>query len=614
MMYPELVAYGRDYDLLHYRGNQWLAAAGRLRPGVSFAHAEQNFSALVEQLKREYWLDIFKGSDVSEWRPFLAPCNQARISLAYRRMVVEVLGMLWGVAGLVFAVACSNAVGLTLSRWMKRGREVATRVALGAGSGRLLAQSVMESLLLTAMGFCGGVLVSRAAVRVLASFPQPFQVRLLIDTQLDRAVLAYALGLSLVGGLLLSIIPLRQATKADLFSALRSGWGSGRRERRIRSVLAVVQIGFSLALVLAAGLFVRTLQNAEAKDVTHDPASVLLLRINLPRERYEPVRGKQFHASLLERVRAQPGVQNAALVDLPPLGGRINARDILPPGGGPLLSVRFDVVSDGYFESIGVPVVRGRSFSRDDRDGAPAVAIVNERMAQQFWPGADPIGKLFHLQRPVRAVGVVGIVRDGPYRNHREPVLPCFYLPVAQNYQAQMSLEVRVKGDKLRVADRLRKDLVEIDQKIALSQVQTLKDYRDKGLGRERAAARLLTAFSILAVVIAGIGLFGLLSSFVAQRTHEIGVRMALGARSTHILGMVIRECLALVGCGLAIGVLIELTAVRWIANLLYEVRATDAAAYLGATAVLLATALSASFVPARRATCVDPAVALRHD
>ena len=382
----------------------------------------------------------------------------------------------------------------------------------------------------------------------------------------------------------------------------------------MQQFLITVQVALSVVLLIGAILFVRTLRNAEAADPTRDPGSVLLLKVNLAERKYDETRGKQFYSELLARVHTLPGVRSTALVYVVPMGGRRGGNNIVPHPGDKPVQVDFNVVSEEYFQTVGLPMVRGRAFNAGDRDGSPNVAIINEQMAQRFWPGEDPIGKQIGLEQPTRIAEIIGIVRDGRFRNYRAPIHPCFYVPFSQEYEGTMSLEVRAAGDPMRLVAPVRRQIHALDEELVAGDVWTLKSFRDAGLGQERSSAALLSGFGVLAVALAGIGLYGVLAFAVARRTHEIGIRMALGASRSNVLVLVTGQGMVLTLVGLAAGLICAFGLTRLVASSLYGVQPTDPITFGGAAAFVALVALLASYLPARRAAKVDPMVALRYE
>jgi predicted permease len=524
--------------------------------------------------------------------------------------------MLMAVAGLVLLIACSNVASLMLSRAVKRQSEMGVRLALGAGRGRLFQQLLTESLILTSMGCIAGLILAVAAAKFMASVHQPFRMPLLLEPNLDFRVLAFTLIVASLVSLLFGVIPLHQGARLDLVSILKGGSGSHSVRPKIgmQQFLITIQVALSVVLLIGAILFVRTLRNARAADPTRDPASVLLLKIDLTERKYDKARGEHFYSELLARVRELPGVHSAALVYVVPMGGWRGGNNVIPHPGDKPVQVDFNDVSEGYFETVGLPIVRGRAFNAGDRAGAPNVAIINDQMAQRFWPGEDPIGKQIGLEQPTRTAEIIGIVRDGRFRNYRASIQPCFYVPFSQEYFGRMSLEVRVGGDPMRLVAPMRRQIHDLDKEVVPGDVWTLKSFRDAGLGQERVSAALLSGFGFLAVALAGIGLYGVLAFAVARRSHEIGIRMALGASRSSVLRLVTRQGMALTMAGLAVGFFAAFGSTRLIASALYGVQPTDPITFIGAAAFVAAVALVASYIPARRATRVDPIVALRYE
>jgi predicted permease len=296
------------------------------------------------------------------------------------------------------------------------------------------------------------------------------------------------------------------------------------------------------------------------------------------------------------------------------MGGRRGGTDITAHPGDKPVQVDFNIVSNEYFQTVGLPIVRGRGFNPGDREGSPNVAIINEQMAQRFWPGEDAIGKQIGLEYPTRMAEIVGIVRDGRFRNYRASIYPCYYVPYSQDYAAAMSLEVRVAGDPMRLVAPVRRQIRDLDEELEPGDIWTLKSFRDAGLGQERSSAALLSGFGVLAVALAGIGLYGVLSFAVARRTHEIGVRMALGASRGTVLKLVTRQGMALTLAGVVVGLIAAAALTRLIASSLYGVQPTDPITFAGAAVFIVLVALGASYIPARRAAKVDPMVALRYE
>jgi len=630
MMYPTIATFAAGIDLRNHWGTHWLEAVGRLKPGMSLKRASAAFARMSFELKQGPWKEVWGKPELVEvmgknnpllLTATLIPASEMRLQPQYRNTIVASLGMLGAAVGIVLLIACFNVANLLLARASGRQREMAVRLAIGAGRARLVRQLATEGLVLSLLGGSAGLLVAVLTSSFLASFPLPFRFPLLLETRVDPRVAGFALLVSMLTGVLFGLVPAREAMRTSMTAALKVDPGFGARLRRwnARNVFMVAQAALSVVLLVGAGLFLRTLANARAADVTSDPGNVLMTSLNVAALKYDEARGQAFYRQLLERTEALPGVRSAALVMVVPMGGRRGGTNVSistanDPAEKRTLQVDFNVVSPKYFETVGLPLLRGRAFTSYDRAGAPAVAIVNEQWAQQFWPGQDPVGKRFEEERPRRTVQVVGVVRDGKFRSYRAAIKPCFYAPLAQNYSGMTNLELRTAGDPLGLAAAVRRQVQVLDKDLPVSQMVTLKTYRDAGLGQERMIAGLLSGLGALALILAAIGIYGVMSFSVAQRRREIGIRIALGARASEVLRMVLGQGLALMLIGSAIGLAAAAAAARFIASLLYGVSPADPWTFATITLVLTATALVACYIPARRATRVDPMDALRNE
>ena len=612
MSYPAILAYGTEWDLQHARGDEWLSATGRLKPGIGQRQASAQFAQLTEQLKVIYRAEKFNNG---KSRGLTLPANEARFPPESQNTVTRFLVMLMAVVGLVLLIACANVASLLLARGVKRRREIGVRVALGAGRARLAQQLMSEGLLLSMAGGAAAIAVTLLVERFLAGFDGPFHLAVLAESGIDRRVLIFGMGISVATGILFGLLPLRQAARLDVTPMLKTEMpGVGRRVLRARNLLVVAQVALSAVLLAGAGLFVRTLRNAQAVDITRDSGNVLLYNLSLPAPKYTPEQGQAFYRNLLDRIHGMHGVANAAFVETVPFGGWRGGTNIIPHPGSKAVQVDYNVVSPEYFRTIGIPLVRGDGLTgRGHEDHGNAV--VNEQMAKRFWPGEDPIGKrLVVPDNPPRTVEVVGVVRDGPFRGYRDEIMPCLYEPLAQSYASSLHLEVRTAIPSAALAGPIRQQIRELDPDLLVAPPRTLRAFRDAGMGQERLSASLLSGLSMLAALIAAIGLYGVMAFTVAQRTREIGVRVALGAASGDILRGVMTEALILVGIGLAVGSLAAAGLARLIANLLFGISATDPMTYAASAIVLVAVGTCAAYLPARRAARTDAMSALRSE
>jgi len=624
MMYREAVPAFTDLDPLHLRGMHWLLVRGRLKPGVTVAQAQAAMAVLSVQLEQAYPERSKRLGGDRRWEAVLLPAAQATFWPAYRSSIVSYLGLLMAVVGMVLLIACFNVANLMLARATVRQREIAVRLALGAGRGRLIRQLLTESVLLSLLGGAAGLLVAVWTAEFLSSFHRPFSIPLSVNAGLDGRVLGFAFVVSLLTGIFFGLVPARQASRFDLVSALKvdvSGIRAGLRGLGLRNGLVIAQVALCVLLLIAAGLFLRTLRNAQAEDVTVEAGNVLLFQVDPATLGYTESRGRLFYAQLLERVRSLPGVRSAGLVSIVPLGGVRGGTDVtVPRPEAPLerqtLQVNVNWVSPGYFQTIGIPLLGGRDFTERDTAGTPLVAVINEQMARRFWPGEDAVGKQFQLTRPPSAVEIIGVVRDGKgkMRNFREQARPCFYVPLYQHYCPQMTLEARTAGDPVGMLAAVRREVQALDKDLPLGELQTLKSHLDNALSQERMTVVLLSALGLLALTLASVGIYGVMSFSVVQRTPEIGIRMALGAQASEVLRMVLRRGVVLILTGLGIGLGAAYVATRFIASLLYGVSATDPATFAGISVLLAGVAVLATYIPARRATKVDPMTALRYE
>ncbi len=619
-MYEEAVPAFRPFDVLNAWGMQSFLAVARLRPGATVQKAQAAMDLLATQTaavrNRTGQNDFVYASNV-------LPVGKARFWPAYRGSVVRFLAVLAAVVGLVLLLACSNVANLLLARAANRQKEMAIRLSIGAGRARLTRQLLTEGVLLSLLGGAGGLLVAHGMTVFLGRFHNPFKIPLALDTSLDLRILGFTFAISLLTGLVFGILPARYANRLDLVTSLKTDVTARVHPGRclnLRSCLVAVQVALSVVLLVGSGLFVRTLRNAIAADPTVNADQVLLTGLELRTQGYDERRATAFYPQLIERVEAIPGVRSAALVMIVPLGGWRGGTDILihTPERGPeeqRIQTDYNIVSTMYFETVGIPVLRGRAFTSHDREGRPTVAVINEQMSRRYWPGDDPLGKTFDLTwQGTGAVEVVGVVRDGSFRTFRDPIKPCFYLSLLQRPNSDMNLEIRTAGDPMRIVPGLQRELREMDKNFLLSDVSTLAAHRDRALAQERLATWLLSGFGLIALVLAAAGIYGVMSFTVAQRTREVGIRMALGAPAGELIRSVLSQALLVTAIGLAAGVGAALSLTQFVSTLLYGVSATDPLTFVLIAAGLSVVVLAASLVPARRATRLNPTAALRYE
>jgi len=611
-----------ELDVLNYWGMHSFLLAGRLRPGVTFEQAQAAMSVLSSRAAPQR--DAAFREDGLRFTTELYPAQQARFWPDYRGSITRFLGLLEACVGLILLIACLNLANLLLARTSQRQKEIAVRLSIGSGRGRLVRQFLTESLVLSLLGGAAGLLVARATTAYLSGFHRPFKIPLSLDTSFDARVLAFALLLSAVTGILFGLIPARQASRVNVTAALKTEslkLGAGRGSIALTDALVVAQVALSSVLLVGAGLFLRTVQNARAEDITLQPGNVLAATIDPTIAGYNERRRRLLYFELLERIKTLPGVTGAALAQLVPLNGMRGGTDImigLPERRGERVRVQvdFNVVSPGYFETVGFPLVRGRALTGGDREGAPAVVVINEIMARRLWPHQDPLGGRFRLTSDHPAeVEVVGVVRDGKFRDFRDSHRPCFYVPLGQQGgPSEMNLEVRAAGEPMMLVKAIRNELHLLDRGIPLTEVVTLKSIGERAMSQERLVTSMLTGLGAVAFVLATVGIYGVLSLSVSRRTREIGIRMALGADAGRVAWGVLRRSAALALIGLAIGLVSALALGRLITSLLYKVSASDPATFATIFIVVVLAAAGAGYLPARRAARIHPIEALRYE
>ncbi len=602
----------RAMDLLTMRGSRWMNVVGRLKPGVTLAQADAQMDSIARGLAETH-----TKSNQGYLGVRMFPADFARLWPSEREAALRFVGMLFGTVGLVLLLACANIANLLLARATSRRKEIAVRLALGASRPRLVGMLLAESVLLAALGGALGLVIALWSADLLLSLVPP-TLALNLDLALDVRVLGFTLAASLATGLLFGLAPAMGAARADLLTALKDEAG-GRQRGWLRGTLVVAQVAISLVLLVGSGLMLRSLANAQLIDPGFNPDGVLLASMDLRLSRYDEARGRAFFAQLLERVEALPGVQSAALARIIPLGLSGSRTTITVDGYTPQpgedMEIDVNEVSPRYFETMQIPMLQGRAFTAADQAGAPLVAVVNEGFVKRFWPGQDPIGRRFReggAQAPL--IEVIGVARDGRYRTIGERQRALFYHPVAQDYAPAGTLIVRTAGDPLALAPAVRQVVQSLDPNLPVYGVRTLRTHMGASLFPVRTAAGLLTVFGALALLLASVGLYAVMTFAVGQRTREIGIRMALGAQRADVLGLVVRQGMALTAFGLAVGLWAAAWLSKFTATLLHSLEPTDPVTFAGIAALLALIALAACWVPARRAARVDPMEALRYE
>lgn len=590
---------------------------GRLKPGVSREAAAASLAALGSQFNKVSPRPGANGKlRVEELRPPGIITGENPLP----RLAILFLSL----AGLVLLLAALNVANLLLVRATARRQEMAVRSALGAARSRLLRQILTESFLLAVLSAAGGVFVGYLTTLALRSIPTHTALPLVLDFRLDGRAVAYTLFVSLLAGIGIGIASAFRASGDNLSQALHesSRSFSGSRQR-LRSALVALQIGGSLVLLITAGLFVRSLVSFRNVDLGFDPQHVLNLTVSPYQLGYSESQGKNFYGNLLERVKALPGVKAADLVMNMPLGDSVMNADIavsgyevgknqLPP------SADWNTVSPGFFETLGLKIVRGRSISDADNATSPRVAVINQAMAEQFWPRQDALGKYFSLPdwKPKRTVEVIGVVRNARTNSLTSSFRPGFFLPLAQDYRPVMTLQVRSEGAPSTLTPAIRKTVAEIAPAMSISDVHTMIEGMQgmNGLFFPKAGATLAAALGAVGLILALVGIYGMISYSVSQRTQEIGIRMALGAQTAQVLRMICRQSFLIVAVSVPIGLLFAFALAKLLNDFLFGIKPTDPITYITVTLALIAVSLLAGYLPARRAAKVNPMTALRHE
>jgi len=588
---------------------------GRLKPGVSVRQADANLKTIARQLEQEYQNDN-KGRSVT-----LVPLAQATINPGFRGNIVVAGGLLMTIVALVLLIACANVANLLLARAAARQREIAVRLSLGATRAQLIRQLLTEGTLLALLGGAAGLMLAYWAQDVLWSFRPPFLQPDAIDIHPDARVLLFTLVIALATGVLFGLAPAVQASRPDLVVELKektSAPTGARSPWSLRNMLVAAQIALSLIALIGAGLFLRSLQNAQRINPGFDVDRLATLSFDLGAQGYTEERGRQFQQRVLERAGSIPGVQSATLASTVPLFAGGFARTVFLEGqdasdrrAGRL--VQITVASSHYFETLGIALVRGRTISDSDQPNTPSAVVINETMAKRFWPDQDAIGKRFKFFGQENFQQVVGIAKDSKYNFIGEDPTPYIYQATTQVYQPQLSLFVRAPNPQA-VIGTVRGEVQQLDRNLPLTGVFTLNDIFDQSLWAPRMGASLLAVFAGLSLVLAVIGIYGVMAYSVSQRTRELGIRMALGASRADVVRLVVLQGLRLTITGVIVGLAVSFAVTRLVATLLFSVSPTDLLTFIAVPALLALAALGASYLPARRATRIDPMIALRYE
>ncbi|MDP3773877.1 MAG: ABC transporter permease [Gemmatimonadales bacterium] len=600
------------------RSGRGIALMGRMKPGVTIEQVRAQFDVMARRLHDAYpdnWSNVRQEPRTIA----VLPERDSRVPPQARGPVIGFMAMLMAVVGLVLLICCTNVANLTLARATARQREIAIRLAMGASRGRLVRLLLTESLLLSLLGGAAGALLAWWTTGALAAFQPALPVPLSLDLSPDARVLVFGLAVTAIAGFVFGLLPALRATRPDLVPALKdevTAVGLGGRRYGVRDLLVIAQVSVSMVLLVMAGLFLRSLGNARSLDPGFDPRGVVMMTSDLSLQGYPQERARTFYAQLLERARALPGVRAASFAESVPLGLGFLRRGVQVEGyearQGEDLEFGTNTVGPDYFATMGITIVRGRGIIEADNSGAPGVAVVNERFARRFWPGQDAIGKRISNDGE-HWLEVVGVAKDGKYNTLGEEPAPYFYVPALQGGGRDMTLLVRTSGDPRATLGALGQLVKALDRDLPV-QTATMEEHLGLSLFPLRIAATLLGIFGALGLALAGIGLYGVMAYAVAQRTRELGVRMALGATARDVVRVVVGHGARVVAAGVVLGLAAAFGFARLASSFLFGVGVADPVTFTGIPLLLAAVAVLAGYLPARRATRLDPMAALRSE
>jgi len=602
-------------ELLRQRQNHSFYVIGRLKDGVSLASAQADIDTITARLATQY-PDTNVGLGATVY-PIVADTT---------RIYSTAMWIMMAAVGFVLLIACANVANLMLARASGRQKEIALRAALGASRWRIVRQLLVECMIIALVGGAAGIVVALWGIDLLRA-ANPGEAAKYADGWknfgLNYQVLAFTFGLSLLSGFVFGLAPAWHVSKPNVNDALKEGGRQvGGGSHRLRSLLVVSEIALSLMLLIGAGLFIRSFAALLKSDPGFKPEGVLTANLNLPVAKYkEESQRSAFYAELVQRVRTLPGVQSAAVVNYIPLGGA-NSSDVFlvegapEPPPGQENEGRYRVCSPDYFETMGISVLKGRGFTEQDKKGSLPVVIVNETLARKYWPAGDALGKRIRFYGPLERapwMEIVGIVQDVKHELNL-PVTPEYYLPHAQDSWNAMVLVARTSVDPGSMAAPIRQQVLAIDKDQPVFDVKTMNEVRAISISVYSIGSVTMTIFAIVALLLAAVGIYGVMAFAVTQRTQEIGIRMALGARALDVLKLVLRNGMSLAAIGAVIGLAGAFVITRFMSSLLFEVSPTDMLTFALVTMGLLLVAVFACYIPARRATKVDPLVALRYE
>jgi predicted permease len=611
MMREQLTPGGWNPELFQARGNRWLHTVARLAPAVSLRQAQAALDTVAQQWEQEYPASNrnIRYALVPLWKsPWGAP-----------RVLLPLLSVLFAVTVLVLLIVAANIANLLLARATGREREIAVRLALGAGRGRVIRQLLTESVLLALLGGAAGIPLAAWLTGFTQQLLPAFYLPLALNPHLDTRGLIFMLVVAAGTGVLFGLAPAWQSTRPNLCSALKEGArGVSIGRHWLRGALVASEVALALVLLIGAGLCFQSFRHARTMNRGFDPENVLLANLRLGVHGYGDQEGKRFYRQLVERLRGLPGVQAVSLAEFVPLGPeggsstRVSVEGYVPQPNE-YMSIPYSVVSPGYFETLRMPLLDGRDFTSRDDASAPRTIIINETVARRFWPNQSAVGRRITIFGN-RELTVVGVVKNAKYRWLTEPASGFFYLSLEQFYAPNMNVHLRTQSNPLAMADIVRREVRALDPAVQPALTLPMNEVTDFAVVTHRVAAAVLTVLGVTALLLAVMGIYGVMAYAVSQRTQEIGIRMALGAAKEDVWKLVLGYGVKLALLGVAAGLVGALLVTRLLTSLLVGVSAVDPFTFLSASALLALVALLACYFPARRATKVDPIVALRYE
>ena len=593
------------------RDNSFVSVVARLRSGVGLGLANDRMAALIAQLGTEH-PDYYRDSGIN-----LVPQSKAgNIHPGFRDAQLGLSAVVMAVVGVLLLIACANVANLFLARARGRDREMAVRLSLGAGRGAIARQLLTESLAFAGAAGLAGLAVAWWAIGLVNRVSLPMEVDFRPDLRLSPLVLVFTMLVTVGTGLVFGLIPAFQATRPSLVPALKGEAPAGGPRSRMSRGLVVAQSALSILLLVCAGLFLRSLKAATSIDTGFVSDNLFVAELDPGMQGYARARSEAFYRALAERLAATPSVRAVGLGRHMPMGFSGSAEDVVVPGYAPRphedLFMSYNTVSPGYFEAMGIPIVRGRGFTARDDSAAPPALVVNQRFSERFWPGQDALGRTVRMGG--RDHTVIGVVPTGKYFSLGEEPTPFMYVAQAQHWRAGMAIFVRTAGAPSAIAATLRSEVAALDPNLPLSNARTMNSHLGIALLPSRLSGAALGVFGLLALGLASVGIYGVVAYSVAQRTREIGIRMALGAAASDAVLLVMRQGLAPVLVGTALGLAGALAVSRLIRSLLYGGSALDPVTFAAVPLVLVGVAMLATWIPARRAAAVDPVLALRQE